>query len=185
MRHGVPALTRSLAPGLALAEDPGHGESYGLHRAMLVADGLVRGFEAGAVGVEERLSYVEESMVESGVDPRRPYLKAGSCDDYEPLPARWRDTSVAPVVHSAGEHVVRQESKALTGEDYLGISLRIGGEIASQAIWYEGKCNWMARSHRRVGARMREAVIIRWDRPYDGTSGIALYLAELCGGDGR
>ena len=40
VRHGAPALTRSLAPGLALAEDPGHGESYGLHRAMLVAEGL-------------------------------------------------------------------------------------------------------------------------------------------------
>ena len=180
VRHGVPALTRSLAPGLALAEDPGHGESYGLHRAMLVAEGLVRGFEAGAVVVEERLSYVEESMVESGVDPRRPYLKAGSCDDYEPLPARWRDTSVAPVVHSAGEHVVRQESKALTGEDYLGISLRIGGEIASQAIWYEGKCNWMgAISPESGSSHAGSGYHTLGSDLYDGTSGIALYLAEL------
>lgn len=180
VRHGVPALTRSLAPGLALAEDPGRGESYGLHKAMLVAEGLVRGFEAGAVSVTERLSYVEESLVESGTDPRRPYLKPGSCDDYQPLPARWRAAPVASVVHSAGVRVVGPESGTFTGEDYLGISHRIGGQIASQAIWYGGQCNWMGtNSPESGGSNAGGGYHALGPDLYDGTSGIALYLAEL------
>ncbi len=180
VRTGVPALTRSLAPGLAMAEDPGHGESYGLHRAMLVAEGLVRGFEAGAVEVAERLSYVEESLVEEGVDPRRPYLKPGSCDDYEPLPARWRATPAALVAHSACSYVAGTDSDAFTREDYLGISRRIGGQIASQAIWYDGKCNWMgAISPESGSSHAGGGYHALGPDLYDGTSGIAIYLAEL------
>src|SRR5689334_20779076 len=41
--RAIPALTHPLAPGLGLAEDPGQGESFGLHRCMLLAEGLVRG----------------------------------------------------------------------------------------------------------------------------------------------
>jgi hypothetical protein len=179
VRHGVPALTRSLAPRLALAEDPGHGESYGLHRAMLVAEGLVRGFEASAVGVVERLSYVEASLVENGVDPRRPYLKPGSCDDYEPLPARWRATAPALIVHSAGSHVTAITGDTLTGEDYLGISRRIGGQIASEAIWYDGKCNWMGAISPESGDSHAGGYHALGPDLYGGSSGIALYLAEL------
>ena len=39
LRSEAPALTKSLAPGLGLAESPA-GESFGLHRCNLIADGL-------------------------------------------------------------------------------------------------------------------------------------------------
>ena len=78
----VPALTRSLAPGVGLAEDPGGGQSFGLHRCGLIADGLLRAHERGAETPDERLETVCERMREEGVDPDAPHLSGGSDDDY-------------------------------------------------------------------------------------------------------
>jgi hypothetical protein len=74
----VPRLTLPLGNGLAFAEDPETGESFGQHRCRLVADALtaVRG-DAGATA-EERAARVLDSLSAAGVDPARPYLRPGS-----------------------------------------------------------------------------------------------------------
>jgi hypothetical protein len=185
VRHGVPALTRQVAGGLALAEDPGHGESYGLHRMMLVAEGLVRAFESGAMSVAERLKYVEDSMVEKGIDLRRPYLRPGSSADYEPLFTR-RATPVRPEATRQGGalvrggHEARGEQGVMTRGDYLEVAGRIGREIVERAVWYEGRCNWMgALSPESSGGHAAGGLHALGPELYDGTSGIALFLAEL------
>jgi hypothetical protein len=76
---GVPALTRRLAAGVGLAEDPGTGESYGMSRCHLIADGIVRAFEQGEV---DPLEAVADRFAEAGIDPDMPYLVPGSTDDY-------------------------------------------------------------------------------------------------------
>jgi hypothetical protein len=78
----VPALTRAIAPGLGLAEDPGGGQSFGLHRCGLIADGLLLAHERGAETPDERLETVCERMREEGIDPDAPHLSGGSDDDY-------------------------------------------------------------------------------------------------------
>lgn len=78
----VPALTRRLAPGLGLAEDPGGGQSFGLHRCGLIADGLLRAHENGSKAPHERLEAVAERMREEGIDPDAPHLSGGSDDAY-------------------------------------------------------------------------------------------------------
>ena len=143
---------------------------------MLVAEELVREFEAGAVGVAERLSYVEESLVESGVDPRRPYLKPGSCDDYEPLPARWRAEFTPLVVHSEAG-VLRGLTAIRLREKHLGISRRIRGKLRARRSGTRASATGWARYHRRVGARIGQRLScagarpVRWnerDRPIPG-----------------
>ena len=42
---GAPAMTLRLAPGLAFAEDPGGGESFGGHRCLLLAEAVVTAAE--------------------------------------------------------------------------------------------------------------------------------------------
>jgi class II lanthipeptide synthase len=71
LRAPTPMLTRRLARGLSAAEDPGDGRSFGQHRCRLVAEGLLRDGSAGLGAVVAR-------FLEAGLDPRRPWLAAGS-----------------------------------------------------------------------------------------------------------
>ena len=83
LRPIPPALTKRLAPGLSLGEDPADGDSFGLHRCLLVAEGLVRAAEKGAVAPEDRLASVAERFAEEEMDLARPFLNAHSSDDYD------------------------------------------------------------------------------------------------------
>lgn len=51
----VPLFTRFLRPGLSVAEDPGTGESFGMHRMAIVANGLWSAFTANAQRMDARL----------------------------------------------------------------------------------------------------------------------------------
>jgi hypothetical protein len=87
LQPGTPAFTKRLAPGLALAEDPGAGESFGTHRCRLLAEGVVRAWEQGRRSGDGRLAAVADTFAAAGVAWDRPYLNPGSADDYPPLAA--------------------------------------------------------------------------------------------------
>ena len=79
----VPRLTRRLEPGLALAEDPGTGESFGQHRCRLVADAIRGdGDGGGSADPDERVATVVAHLAAAGLDPARPYLHPGSDEDH-------------------------------------------------------------------------------------------------------
>ena len=81
LRETVPALTLRLAPGLAFAEDPGGGESYGAHRCRLITEAVLTAWDARESRSSERLRHVTERFRRGGVDLARPYLGPGSPDD--------------------------------------------------------------------------------------------------------
>ncbi|WP_022881670.1 T3SS effector HopA1 family protein [Gryllotalpicola ginsengisoli] len=70
----VPGFTREFAPGVAIADDPGAGVSFGLHRCRLVAEALIA---AGDGDPHERLGAIITTMLAAGVDPARPHLGPG------------------------------------------------------------------------------------------------------------
>jgi HopA1 effector protein family len=74
----VPRLTLRLGRGLAMADDPGTGESFGQHRCRLVADALTAARGDGSANAEERAARALERLSAAGVDPARPYLRPGS-----------------------------------------------------------------------------------------------------------
>jgi hypothetical protein len=78
----VPALTKQLAPGLGLAEDPGNGDSFGMHRCDLVAEGIIRAREHRQRSMRKRLTSVITCFNEAGIDCNHPYLNPGSVDIY-------------------------------------------------------------------------------------------------------
>jgi hypothetical protein len=82
LKESQPALTKALAPGVGLAEDPGPSDSFGMHRCRLVAEGMVRAHEQGKSSVDERLGTVADRFAEVGIDPGKPYLNPSSSDDY-------------------------------------------------------------------------------------------------------
>ena len=77
LRPEIPAFTLALAPGAGLAEDD-TGESFGLRRCAVLADGIVRAHEQGLVRIEDRVSAVVDRFAEDGVAIEAPY-RAG-CD---------------------------------------------------------------------------------------------------------
>jgi HopA1 effector protein family len=68
LRSETPLFARRLGRGLAFAESPPTGESFGLHRCRLVAEGLAEAFAAGAAGAEFALA----RFVRYGLDPEAP-----------------------------------------------------------------------------------------------------------------
>ena len=83
LRPSTPMFTKRLARGLATAEDPGDGRSFGQHRCQLVAEGLVRAFEAGTTAFDDSLNAVFKRFAEEGLSVTRPWLNAGSKESYE------------------------------------------------------------------------------------------------------
>jgi hypothetical protein len=85
LKPKVPMFTKSIAPGVGLAEDPGESESFGQHRCRLLADGMIRGYERGAKSLNERLDIVTQCYEASGICLSEPYLNPSSTDVYQPF----------------------------------------------------------------------------------------------------
>jgi HopA1 effector protein family len=82
LRRTTPMFTRQLAGGLAVAEDPGDGRSFGQHRCQLVAEGIVRAFSATKTASDEIRAEIATRFAEEGLTVARPWLSAGSRTAY-------------------------------------------------------------------------------------------------------
>lgn len=83
LRPEVPLFSKRFARGIGLAEDPGNGESFGMSRCRLTAEGLVDAFMQERRATPDRLKAVAQRFALSGLALDRPYLNAGSADTYD------------------------------------------------------------------------------------------------------
>jgi hypothetical protein len=74
LRPAIPAFTRALVPGVAVAESDGGAESFGTRRCEWLADGIVRAYEHGVANDDMRVAVVAGRFAEAGVDLDAPYL---------------------------------------------------------------------------------------------------------------
>jgi hypothetical protein len=87
----TPRLTKTLFPGVGLAEDPPGGESFGMHRCRILSRAVAQARALdGHIDWPRALTLIGEM----GVDPDKPYLNHGSVDRYEPQ-------YVSPVDHAS------------------------------------------------------------------------------------
>lgn len=92
----APMFAKPLAPGLALAEEPANGLTFGQHRCGLAAVALWRAFLSGAGNMREfRLATIVSTFRDAGIDPERPFLNPGSTDRY------CFETSARPVLENS------------------------------------------------------------------------------------
>lgn len=84
----APLFARPLARGVGVAEDPGNGDSFGVHRCRLLAEGLCAAWRAGRRGTRERLQAVREAFERGGVSLDAPWRAAASA-------GRWDDDEAA------------------------------------------------------------------------------------------
>lgn len=80
LRPETPMFCKTLRAGVGLAEEPGTGESFGMHRCRLVAQGVIDAWLSGSQSVEARMAAVQKSFSASGITLDTPYLNAKSFD---------------------------------------------------------------------------------------------------------
>src|SRR5262249_10514578 len=80
MKPPAPLFTRPVQRGVGLAEEPRTGESFGMHRCRLSAEGIVRTWLAGDQSVDGRLRGISAQFAGAGFDLRRPHLGHGAAD---------------------------------------------------------------------------------------------------------
>jgi hypothetical protein len=83
LRGETPLFTKKLAPGLGFAEDPANGESFGMDRCRLLAEALYDAYLCDRGEEEAILHEVAKYFGKHGIELERPYLNAGSVDQYD------------------------------------------------------------------------------------------------------
>ena len=78
LRASTPMFTKQLVPGLAVAEDPGDGSSFGQHRCQLVADGMLRAHEDGRTAESDVVDAIDWRFAEEGLRLGQAWLSRGS-----------------------------------------------------------------------------------------------------------
>jgi hypothetical protein len=167
LRSGVPAFTKSLAPGIGLAESPG-GESFGLNRCNLIADGLVRSRTEARTDNVGRLDCVLTRWVEAGLDIERPYLNPRSKDVYEALRS--------PIGSKAAGASSAERDQVMQPAACLEVAVEIGTRLAREAIWHGDRSIWLGDEI--LGPGVTSYGTLPPDG-YSGTAGIGLFLAAL------
>lgn len=83
LREDTPILTKRLTWGIAFAEEPATGESFGMNRSRLIAEALWSAFSDGKHSPAEKLAAVKGRFEEHGLRYELPYLREGSTGYYE------------------------------------------------------------------------------------------------------
>ncbi|MDX1999123.1 MAG: lanthionine synthetase LanC family protein [Thermoanaerobaculia bacterium] len=172
--QAVPLFTKPLAPGLGLAEDPGHGESFGTHRCRLVAEALLRQPHG------DRRATVAAWFGAYGLDLARPWLNPGSVDGYalptspprSPSPHRPR----TPDQESGRQEKTQEGSEQ---DRYLAVADGIGARLCRDALWDGQRVNWLGDSSEFVAGAWRVVHKACGPDLYGGLAGIGLFLARL------
>lgn len=86
LEDDVPLFSKKLARGLAVAEDPGTGESFGQSRSQCLAQSVWNCYVNKQISLQARTKEFRRLLGERGIDPEKPHLNKGSLDWYE-LPA--------------------------------------------------------------------------------------------------
>jgi hypothetical protein len=80
---GVPMLTKPLRPGLALAESPAGGGSFGQHRCRIVSRAARALLASPKASDDARIEELSRQFRNDGFDFSRPYLNPDSTDRYD------------------------------------------------------------------------------------------------------
>lgn len=169
-----PALTKPLAPGLSLAEDPGSGDSFGMDRCALIASALVSAHQAGYTTLAGQLGAIDDAFSARGISKFRPYL---TCDS-DHSDSQYRISIDQPALSA---QTVIATATPLGSDAYLDAAVQLGARLIDSAFWHDTKCTWLADDVEVTPGLMQPEPVVRTltHDLYQGTSGIALFLGEL------
>lgn len=160
LRAGVPAFTRRLGRGLSIADSPPDGESFGITRMALVAEGIVDEWCRGRTDVNSRVDSIRQRFKQAELDWNAPWLNPGNVD-------------------VALAQMIQPPSMVRPADEWLSAADRIGAAIIRDAQWHGDECTWLGWYVQSSGEAHRPVVCTAGTDLYSGTAGIALFLAAL------
>lgn len=164
MRPYVPAMTRPVACGLAVADDPPGHESFGMYLATVLAEGIVAAHEEhrGTEGPSERCAAMVAALERVGRSVEKPHLNPGHVELSLPLnKPRWVKTP--------------RSAHSTATTDWLARADEMASRIAGQSLWSGNRCTWLTTVADTAGAEWRCAGADL----YGGLAGLALFFGEL------
>jgi len=136
---------------------------------------MVRAHEQGKKSVKERLQAVADRFAEDGIGLETPFLNPGSSDDYGFQPR-------LPQQVQLPSDAVEVSRTAPGSEALLSTAHMIGRRLSQEAVWHEDRCNWLGAEsvqQSRMSGQPGMTYGALGPELYSGTSGLALFLAEL------
>ena len=172
LKGPVPAFTKQLAWGVGYAEEPTAGESFGRSRTRLMAEGLVESYASGHRDTEDYVAAIRARFEAKGLDLEQPFLER-TLIKMEP--------AFLPQLHVGSAAILEVLPSNLPSDMGLSIADTIGSRLTAEAFWHEGECNWLSDAQEPGSTLAKGASIYAFLGPdlYSGTSGIALFLAEV------
>jgi hypothetical protein len=83
LRPSTPLFAKPLAPGLAVAEDPGDGSSFGLHRCGLLAEAIMEATRIDRPSADDVGRALEAAFRRRGLSLAAPHLGPGPANGYQ------------------------------------------------------------------------------------------------------
>jgi hypothetical protein len=83
MKPFTPLFARKLEPGLALAEDPANGQSFGMTRCSLLAQALVNAYHQRRQSQKARMAELRTVFDQAGLNLDNPHLSLSAIDHYD------------------------------------------------------------------------------------------------------
>ncbi len=83
LKPTVPLFTRALRPGVAIADDPGDGQSFGLHRCGILAEAMIEAWQQKLTDPDSMLAVAEARFAHHGLPLDKPYLSGRMIDVFE------------------------------------------------------------------------------------------------------
>jgi hypothetical protein len=182
LRDSVPLFTKRIARGLAAAEDPGGGLSFGQHRCNIVATALMDVHRKGHPDTGANTRAIDAFFRREGLDPDFPFLSSVDSQDCYSFPGRVWPISAVRVEPSATPSEGDRRGAGAGERELLAAAVRIGKAICSQAIWDRtgSECNWIGRVSEPPTSRWSGLATAPLSPDfYEGVSGIAFFLTEL------
>jgi Lanthionine synthetase C-like protein/HopA1 effector protein family len=167
LRPGTPAFTQEVTRGVGVAECPGSGASFGQVRCAALASAIIETDATGPYGsADARFDTFLSHLRTSGFRPEAPHLNLGSTTDYA-LPAG--------VVRESRR---RTRPQAHDGPTARSVAASLARRLCDDAIWDGGRCSWVGFTSAGTRGSLRPTFRALGSDLSEGTSGIALFLAE-------
>jgi hypothetical protein len=171
LKPAIPAFTKEIAAGVGFAQDPGMFESFGMNRCRILADGIIQAHEQGATSFRERVRIVESCFAKKGISLDAPFLNSGSQQPF-----------LGPFTTPSLPFKFEDNRRELGARDALARASRIAQLLCRRAIWHGKRCSWVGGMPKVATSGSHHV----WGvfgtlgpEMYSGTSGVALFLADL------